>query len=268
MHPRKTVLLQASTAIAAIILTYVILTLTTTRSRRSSPLFFLQNKENTDISRFLGCSSMPFIELMILSKDITHTRRLVQTLNTAAYGHGGVNLTIFCDKSLVQELSPVWTIGGFKFATRSLSQLKIRNHSETMVVVMEDHLQPSPLFALWFIMQRCTINIRQLNSSAIAGGGDSFQSISGLAMEAETWNRFIRWTLHNRSSSSNHFIENIASYISSLPNASIFFPSNNVFVRTVWQNPVYVEQPPILVRTWDPAKTPLWNAVEVRKPSR
>jgi hypothetical protein len=108
------------------------------------------------------------------------------------------------------------------------------------------------------------MNAQQLRSSAIAGGGYDFQSISGLAMEADTWNGFIRWTAHNRSS-----IERIASYVASLPNASIFFPSikgGRVFMRAEWQNPVYVEQPPILVRAWDPAKTPVWNAVEVAGP--
>ena len=255
MHTRTTILLQTSAAIAAMILTYVMLAHSTARSNhRNNAVLVFKNDRVIDLAQLIGCKTLPTIQLIVFSKELKHTRRLVQSLSSAAHGSANVHLTVYGERGFAQETA--WNIGDYNFTTQPLSQL--RNQTDVTVVVIEDHAQPSPFYALWFLMQSCA------HPNASVSGGGGLHDIAGLGMSARAWNGYIRWAEH--VAPANASIQSIVNYISRQPNATIIFPSikdNNVFMRSAWQNPVYVEKPPTLVRAWDALRDPIWGAVEI-----
>jgi hypothetical protein len=179
----------------------------------------------------------------VFASDAKRARRIVRSLGVAAYGHARVNLTIYGEQ--------------MHGATAS---------NRTLVIMLEDHMEPSPLHALWFMIQWCALD--QPNRTAIAGGGVDPTSATGLAMAAELWDGFVRWATPFAANDTTHssITDAAVTYLSQLPNASIVLPATKggVFVRDEWQNPAYVEHQPKLVRAWDPAKEPSWGAVERR----
>ena len=267
MHPRDFLLIQTFLAATAIILVYMFFTQSRAEqhpSTRHSVLRILVPHEHMlNITRLIGCKpTIPPIHIYIFARDAKKVHRLVRSLDSAGYGQTTVNLTIAGDSSVVQRLKD-WRHGGYRFNTKSLAQLR-QHDSKALVILFDDHMEPSPLHALWFLIQHC-----QTSALAIAGGGDRAENAAGLAMAAGVWNSFIRWAYsNNHTLITNANTALVVDYlVSRSPNASMVFPSiggGNAFVRSVWQNAAYVEHAPRLTRTWDPVKEPSWGAVEIR----
>ena len=263
MHPRNIILIQASSTVTVIILAYVFFiqpkALTHQPTHHIVPIIPIPYEKTLSITKLMGCWPItPPIHIFIFANDPKRVNRLVLSLDSAAYSQTTVNLTIVGDDSVVQRLKG-WRHGAYRFATKSLLQLHLHSKN-ALVILLDDHVEPSPLYALWFLIQHC-----QTNASAIAGGGNGINNVAGLAIPATTWNSFVQWT-----SSTNHTritTALVVDYLSSLsPNASMVFPSigsGNAFVRSEWQSPAYVEHAPKLTRTWDPVKEPSWGAVEI-----
>ena len=268
MHPRDAILLQATFISALILLTYLVAfhTDTPSQSKRHRVVRILvpPHKSGLNLVELMGCDAVPDIHLCVFASDVKQMRRLVRSLGSAAYGPARVNLTIFGDNAIVQRLDDEWQLGAYRFVTGSLGQMRLDANAtdNTLVIMLEDHMEPSPLHALWFLIQRCALD--QPNRTAITGGGVDTASITGLAMTAGLWNGFVRWATRATNETVS-ITEAAVLYLSQqLPNASIIFPATKegVFVRGEWQNPAYVEHQPKLVRVWDPVKEPSWGAVE------
>lgn len=269
MHPREILLLQTFTAAAAIIIVYVLFMQANPRqhppTRHSVPRILVPREHMLNIAKLIGCApNIPPIHIVVFARDAKRTHRLVRSLDSAGYGQTTVNLTIAGDSSSVVQRLKEWRHSAYRFATRSLAQLRIHdNNNRSFVVVFDDFMEPSPLFALWYLIQYC-----QTNASAIAGGGEGVDNVAGLAMSAAVWNSFIRWASSNNNTLADLTTALVMDYfISNSSNTTIVLPSiggGNAFVRSEWQNPAYVEHAPKLTRTWDPVKEPSWGAVEIR----
>ena len=224
-----------------------------------------------NLTDIIGCQDVPEIHIFVFAQEAKRTRKMVQTLSSAGYVQSDVvNLTIVSDNVTLRDFKPKWTHGALEIATNSLEQLELRKRMDVasyynaLVIILDDHSEPSPLFALWFLIQHC-----HTNASAIAGGvGKGMDLVSGLALDADIWDGFIAWALESNHSLTSISTASVIEFLVSLPHgSSIVFPSingGNTFVRAEWQNPAYVEHEPKLTRTWDPVKEPSWGAVEVR----
>lgn len=270
MHTRDAILLQATVASAAIMLTYLVFIHADIphkpRRHRVARILTPPRKLALNLVKLMGCNAVPDVHLCVFGSDAKRVRRLVRSLGVAAYGPARANLTIFGDSSIVQRLDDEWPLSAYRFVTRSMGQMRLdaNTTNNTLVIMLEDHMEPSPLHALWFMIQGCALD--QPNHTAIAGGGVNAASATGLGMTAELWNQFVRWAAHAATNETHSITDAAVAYLSQLPNATIVLPAakEGVFVRDEWQNPAYVEQHPKLVRTWDPVKEPSWGAVEMR----
>ena len=260
MHTRDVILLQSTALTAAILITYLVLVhpISHPPKHHTVPRVLVsKSSKMLNFTRLVSCHTVPNIQLYLFAKDANHVRRLVQSLNAADYGPATANLTIFGDRDVVQKLE-MWEHGGYRFFTRSLAQLRLHDEKEEqLVIVFGDEMDPSPLYAMWFLIQRCA----HANTTAIAGGRESGGKVSGLAMSMDVWNSFIN------APNSSATTDSVLTHISNLPNASMIIPSttgnNHAFVRAKWQNPAYVEHDPKLMRSWDPAHKPVWEATEL-----
>jgi len=269
MHTRDIILLQTTATVAAILITYSVFAQSKpTESKTRRPLIphiLVPSASGFNVTKLIACPAIPAIHIQIFAQDARNLQRLVRSLDSADYGSAVANITVFGVYSVVQKLES-WRHGGYKFATRSLSQLRIREsmmkNYNPVVIIFDDYMDPSPLHALWFLIQRCA----HPNATAIAGGGGKdTDSVAGLAMSAEVWNGFVHyWTTVNDTTTT----ASVVTYLSLLQNTSVIFPSlpskDHAFVRSEWQNPAYVEHPPKLMRSWDPEHEPMWGAMEIR----
>lgn len=268
MHPRNAIILQASTAMAAILLTYLTLIWPGRNphsTRHNLPRILVPKTHQTfDIAATMGCAGkIPDVHVCVIARNAEHLRRLARALSIASYGQSQrrVTVSVFGDSSVVQRLDAELGQGDYSFTTRTLP--RIRTDNQTLVVVLEDHMETSPLHGLWFMTQWCATHVDGTNHTTVIGGGreDEFDT-AGLAMDPDTWNSFAREINHTTSSTVT--TQAILNHIALLPNPSIILPAHgNVFVRQQWQNAAYVERNPRLTRTWDPVKEPSWGAVEI-----
>ena len=273
MHPRVIITLQTATTAAAILITYMVFIQPRRPrppTRHSTPKVLVPRPRDSglNLTELIGCEDgVPDVHICIFAKDPKRTQRLIRTLNTAGYGLAKVTLTIAGNNESVPSQKPLdltdWTHDGYKFATESVEQMYApQQSSATVVIALDDSMEPSPLHALWFLIQYC-----QTNATAIAGGrGDKNNEVAGLAMDSDVWNGFVK-SHPNKTAPSDLAIESIMDYFNQMtPNtSSIIFPSGgHTFVRAEWQNPAYVEHAPKLTRAWNPAKEPSWGAVEIR----
>jgi hypothetical protein len=271
MHPRDIILLQTAFAAAAIIVTYIFFVIrppSSSNPRRHPTLRGHQRQLN--LTELIGCGTPPDIRICIFARDAKRVRRLVQMLSSAGYGAAGrVSLTVVGGSEVVQNLDKVWLHDGYEFAgAHNMSATGDGKNTTQLVIALDDHMEPSPLHALWFLIQYC-----HTKASAIAGGGEGIDSTTGLAVDGAVWDGFAEWiATSNLTSAANNITQPSTALLidylsSSTPNASIVFPSiggGNLFVRSEWQNPAYVEHAPKLTRTWNPEKEPSWGAVEIR----
>jgi hypothetical protein len=248
MHTKDAILLQTSTLVAVLVISYLIFT------HPRSVVTPSAHRNNTSIN-VTGCGEAAIIHIVVLAQSSARVlHRLVTALDSADYGPATVVfLTIFGDYSMIENLES-WRHGPHSFKTRSYSQLRVHiNDTETLVIVLDDYMDPSPMYALWFLTQHCA----KPNATAIAGGGGGKGlHTAGLAMSAEVWNAFLIHRATNHTST-------VSVYVSRLPNASVVFPSIDesmeyAFVRLEWQDPVLMEHPPKLMRAWNPEKP--WGA--------
>ena len=255
MHTRDIILIQTTATIAAIMIMYGVLVNLPEKKRHIPPRYL--GPRTLNFTELVSCETVPTIQIHILASNIHNLKRLVTSLNAADYGPAVANLTIFGDRSVVHRLES-WRHGGYKFITRHTPGVhQLQDSTKQMVIVLDDSMEVSPMYALWFLIQGCA----QPNATAIAGGG----SVAGLAMTADVWNDFTRkWTTVNNTT----ITKSVLSYLSRLPNSTIIMPllpsKDHVFVRPEWQNPVYVEHPPKLMRSWDPEREPAWGVVEIK----
>lgn len=268
MHPRHAILLQASTAIAAILLTYLTLMRpgrSAHSTRHNLPRILVPKTRQTfDIAATMGCAGeVPNVHICVFARDAKRLHRLARALGHASYGQKRrrVVVTVLGDSKVVQRLDAELGPGTYSFTTKTLP--RIRPENQTMVLVLEDHMEPSPLLGLWFMTQWCALADANGTTTVVGGGGESESDAAGLAMSAETWNSVARAANHNASAAVT--TRTMLEHIATLPNASIILPApGNVFVRQEWQNAAYVERSPKLTRAWDPVKEPSWGAVEIR----
>ena len=222
MHPKDTIILQTAGSVIAVLVTYLFLSI----QRSHSTLL-------TSRLRAHNITSPTTIHLFVFANgDLPTLKRHIQALDSADYRHMPVNLTILGNRSVVHKLAS-WRHGAYQF-TRRLQQLS----GDTLIIVLDDRMEPSPMHALWFLENKGTLT---------AGGG--IESINGIAMGIAVWNGFVQVAKHHNYSA-------VVAYVSTLPNASITFPSvgKYTFVRSEWQNPVYIERAPKLMRSWDPER--------------
>jgi hypothetical protein len=259
MHTRDIILIQTTATIAAILIMYGVLVNLPEKKRHTPPRY--QGPRALNFTELVSCETVPAILIHIFTSNIHNLKRLVTSLNAADYGPAVSNLTIFGDSSVVHRLES-WKHGGYKFITPPRPQAyRLQDSNKQMVIVLDDCMEVSPMYALWFLIQGCA----QPNATAIAGGGKSADSVAGLAMTADVWKGFTRnWTAVNNTTPT----KSVLSYLSRLSNSTIIMPllpsKDHVFVRPEWQNPVYVEHAPKLMRSWDPEREPVWRAVEIR----
>jgi hypothetical protein len=267
MHTNDIILLRTTAAIAAILISYSVFTQPYLASSKNQGPHTLKHDTNgLNLTKLISCQTIPFIHIHIFATNAHALHRLVKALDAADYGPAAASITILGDYSVVQKLES-WRHGDYQSATRSLSQLR-RNTAQdadrSFVIIFDDHMDPGPLYALWFLIQRCAYPL----ATAIAGGeGSDTHKIAGLAMKIETWNGFVNYraSINNDTTTT----ASVISYLALSPNtSSIIFPSlaskDHTFVRSEWQNPAYVEQPPKLMRLWDTEHEPIWGALEVR----
>ena len=269
MHTYDITLLRTTAAIAAILITYSAFMqpyLVSSKTKGPHTHSLTHNTKGLNLTKLISCQSIPLIHIHIFATNAHTLNRLVKSLDAADYGPATASITILGDYSVVQKLES-WRHGDYQFATRSLSQLRrkaARDAEGSFVIIFDDYMDPGPLYALWFLIQRCAYPL----ATAIAGGeGNDTNKIAGLAMEIETWNGFVNyWASINNDTITT---ASVVSYLSLTPNtSSVIFPSlaskDHTFVRSEWQNPAYVEQPPKLMRSWDTEHEPMWGALEVR----
>ena len=285
MHPRDLVILQTAATAGVLILAYITFILprhsgaaSSARKRHTTPRIIPRQHGDDhhralNITEIIGCEAadMPSIHICVFARDAARVRRLVRTLSSAAYSPApAVNLTVIGHGEEIAQQMPLlntmWPHSSeFRLVNQSLSDAAVSD-GPTLVIALDDGMEPSPLHALWFLIQHC-----RTNASAIAGGGSSIDTAVGLAVGAVVWEGFIGWADDNNIAAANGSTALLANYISqlSLPNASVIFPAtaggeSYAFVREEWQNPAYVEHAPRLARAWNPAKEPSWGAVEVQ----
>ena len=259
MHARDVILLQSTTLMAAILITYLVLAhqKSPTITRHHPTRVLIARKSNIpNVKNLIPCHTVPIIQLYVFTKNTKHLLRLMQSLNSADYGPATADITVFGNQT--EDVQMAWEHGEYRVVTHLISHLAVHSDNETLVVIFDDHMDPSPLFALWFLIQRCI----STNATAIAGGMESDGVFAGLAMSKAVWNDIVldptTDTIHNTAS--------VISYLSNIPNATVVVPhttaDDRVFVRSEWQNPAYVEHEPKLMRSWDIEHKPSWGAIE------
>lgn len=244
MHTKDILLMQTTAGIAVLLITYIALV----RPERQAP-HRTSHIKSINLTTLIACPATPsIIHIHIFANDARRLDLLVRALDAADYGPVVANITVLGDCSL--GFSGPWQHGGYSCTT------PIGNASDgALVIVFDDFMEPSPMYALWFLVQRCA----HPSATAVAGGGSSMDDATGLAMTADVWNGFVAWGDAGNSTAA------LAMYIESIPNASVIFPSleSHTFVREEWQNPYRTERPPKLMRSWDPERTPQWKAAVV-----
>jgi len=271
MHARTAILIQASTAVAVIIFTYTALSRQpATKGRHSRGA---DRKRMGNLTDLEYCWFSTAIHIHLFARDAARTHRLAKALSVASHGSAQTNLTIVGDAAVIQRLEPEWPQGTYRFVTpRSISQLRMApddSGAPPLVMVFEDHMEPSPLYALWFQTHHC--NARNHSATTvIGGGGDLASAVAGLAMTVDVWNEYVHWAAGHKESMSQTntaVTPSIIRYLSLTPNTTIILPEikgGSVFVRPVWQNSAYAEHDPTLMRSWDPSKVPAWGYTETK----
>lgn len=248
MHSRNVMVLQTCASMALILITYGVLLMHSTkhRSRHAG------SKRN--ITNFTTCQTVPVIHMHIFASSEQNLHRLIKSLDAADYGPVRANINIFSNQTLEHTTEP-WRHGGYKISEAPLPMEIQKSWHDTLVIIFDDQMEASPLHALWFLIQHCA----QTNATAIAGGGESMDSLAGLAMTLDMWNAFATKKITDLSTRS------VVSYLSLLPNAIIIVPSiDHAFVRLEWQDPLAPERAPKLMRAWDPENRNKWGVKEMR----
>lgn len=236
------------------------------------------------------------LHVYVLSEDATRTGELVRSLLSATRAGEGVNETLHVVAMVGGEARAPQRHGDGARAIVHLSLAQLLSHPDarhqrhpqeqkqkpqeehgtgrTLVIVLGDRMEPSPMYALWFLSQSCfggggEGNNNNNNSpggeeartpAALIAGGRWSDGGDGLALSAEEWTAYLALE-RGGGGEGRVSIPSILAYARArIPNATVTFPAledGRVFVRAERQNPAYVERRPKLVRAWDPFHTPM-----------
>jgi hypothetical protein len=176
-----------------------------------------------------GEHQFPRLEEMLLRA--AYPRRV--SVDLALVG-GDLRRPIMINASVVGR--KLWTRGRTSLLG---DQLQPVNASCSFVLLLEDHMELSPFFALWFLL-------RWKDGVLVVGGGNCTHP-AGVAMSRDMWNGWV-----GAKSSSFPLFSPPAVCASS--NGTARFPSlkdGRVFVRNEAQSPLLPERSPLLVRSWN-----------------
>jgi hypothetical protein len=118
-----------------------------------------------------------------------------------------------------------WGHGELRFT----SSFDAVGNASLVVVLLEDAMEVSPFFALWFLLQR---------TPGVTAGGGCPSHPAGLAVDSQLWNQVVD--------------RGLPLVCNNCTTAS--FPAlsdGRVFVRHEFQPPARAERSPKLVRSWD-----------------
>jgi hypothetical protein len=174
------------------------------------------------------------LQIFVFASSSQRLRRIVRVLDGAAYPVGlTVNLVIVSARQAgeygryrLETAEMQWRHGRYRFEESA----RVVGDG-ALVVILTDTMEISPFFAYWY-----------LHSAPVSIGGGDLSRPVGLAFTGvESLNSTI---IHTQS------LVSLLHNILALCNCSAKIPSDRVYVRDGWQDPVRPERSPKLARTW------------------
>jgi len=169
-------------------------------------------------------SGVCVLTVVVNSSDETRLLRLVRMLDTAVYDVCQVDLVVVTGMNVSRF---DWGHGKLRIT----SGFDAVGNASLVVVLLEDAMEVSPFFALWFLLQR---------TPGVTAGGGCPSHPAGLAVDSQLWNQVVV----DRGG--------LPLVCNNCTTAS--FPAlsdGRVFVRHEFQPPARAERSPKLVRSWD-----------------
>ena len=169
-------------------------------------------------------SGVCVLTVVVNSSDETRLLRLVRMLDTAVYDVCQVDLVVVTTGMNVSRRFD-WGHGELRIT----SGFDAVGNASLVVVLLEDAMEVSPFFALWFLLQR---------TPGVTAGGGCPSHPAGLAVDSQLWNQVVD--------------RGLPLVCNNCTTAS--FPAlsdGRVFVRHEFQPPARAERSPKLVRSWD-----------------
>ena len=190
----------------------------------------LQAPPNTPVLSFSGS----VLQIFVFASSRRRLQRIVRALDGAAYPVGlTVNLVIVSARRgekygqyRLETTEMQWKHGWYKFEKSA----RVVGDG-ALLVILTDTMEISPFFAYWY-----------LHSAPVSVGGGDLSRPVGLAFTGTQ--ALNSTTIHTES------LVSLLRDILALCNCTARIPSDRVYVRDGWQDPVRPERSPKLARTW------------------